>query len=124
LWLRTLFSELRITVSSPILLCDNLRATFLASNSAFHARTKYIEIDYHFVREKVADGRIIICFICSQDQITDALTKSLSTTCFQFLRSKLTVVCSPLSLRGCVSDIQDMMTHEEMEADITHKITG
>jgi hypothetical protein len=124
LWLRTLFSELRITVSSPILLCDNLGATFLASNLAFHARTKHVEIDYHFVHKKVADGTITIRFICSQDQIADALTKSLSTTCFQFLRSKLTVVCSPLSLWGCVSDIQDMMTHEEMQAEITHKITG
>jgi hypothetical protein len=42
-----------------------LGATFLASNLAFHARTKHIELDYHFVREKVAAGAIHVRFICS-----------------------------------------------------------
>jgi hypothetical protein len=64
-WLKIVFHELGIEISAPILWCDNLGATFLASNLAFHARTKHIELDYHFVREKVAAGAIHVRFICS-----------------------------------------------------------
>jgi Reverse transcriptase (RNA-dependent DNA polymerase) len=79
-WLKTVFHELGIEISAPILWCDNLGAMFLASNPAFHARTKHIELDYHFVWEKVAAGAIHVKFICSQDQIADTLTKPLSTS--------------------------------------------
>jgi hypothetical protein len=68
-----------------------LGATFLASNPIFHARTKHIELDYHFVREKVANGTIQVKFICSHDQLADALTKPLATARFQDLRCKLIV---------------------------------
>jgi hypothetical protein len=52
LWLKSLLLDLHIFVPSPILYCDNLGATYLAANSVFHARTKHVELDYHFVREK------------------------------------------------------------------------
>ncbi|GKC00551.1 retrovirus-related pol polyprotein from transposon TNT 1-94 [Tanacetum coccineum] len=56
-WLQALLNELEIRSSStPILWCDNLGATYLSANPIFHARTKHVEIDYHFVREKVAQG--------------------------------------------------------------------
>jgi hypothetical protein len=72
-WLKNLFRELELVLPAPVLLCDNLGATFLASNSAFHVRTKHIELDYHFMWEKkVADGTIHVRFICSQDQLADA----------------------------------------------------
>nr|GEV83000.1 hypothetical protein [Tanacetum cinerariifolium] len=71
-WLQALLNELGIRSSStPILWCDNLGATYLLANPIFHARTKHVEIDYHFVREKVATPR------------------------FLFLRSKLQVVARP-----------------------------
>ncbi|GJT77266.1 retrovirus-related pol polyprotein from transposon TNT 1-94 [Tanacetum coccineum] len=54
-WLQALFNELGIRSSStPILWFDNLGATYLSANPIFHVHTKYVEIDYHFVREKVA----------------------------------------------------------------------
>jgi hypothetical protein len=43
----------------------------------FHARTKHIEIDYHFVRERVAGRRLDIKFISSKDQVADGFTKAL-----------------------------------------------
>ncbi|GJS01087.1 gag/pol polyprotein [Tanacetum coccineum] len=54
-WLQALLNELGIHSSStPVLWCDNLGATYLSANPIFHARIKQVEIDYHFVREKVA----------------------------------------------------------------------
>nr|GEY08255.1 hypothetical protein [Tanacetum cinerariifolium] len=52
-WLQALLNELGIRSSStPILWCDNVGATYLSANHIFHARTKHVEIYYHFVREK------------------------------------------------------------------------
>jgi hypothetical protein len=66
-WLKSLLQELGYSLPASILWCDNLGAMFLASNLAFHARTKHRELDYHFVREKMVDGSICVRFICSQD---------------------------------------------------------
>ncbi|XP_034886747.1 uncharacterized protein [Populus alba] len=59
-WLAYLLYELGACIQFPILLhCDNLSATYMASNPIFHARTKHIGLDYHFVREKVALEAIV-----------------------------------------------------------------
>lgn len=54
-WQTCLRRELEVKVEGPIVLwCDNVGATSLAANPVFHARTKNVEIDVHFVGEKVA----------------------------------------------------------------------
>ncbi|PKI70550.1 hypothetical protein CRG98_009055 [Punica granatum] len=66
----------------------------------FHAQTKHIEIDYHFVRERFMRKQLSIRFISSDDQLADALTKGLSSSHFVDIRSKLHVTQSPFGLRG------------------------
>ncbi|GKA26415.1 putative RNA-directed DNA polymerase, partial [Tanacetum coccineum] len=95
-WLQALLNELGIRSSStPILWCDNLGATYLSANPIIHARTKHVEINYHFVREKVAQGDLRVQHISTHDQIVDIFTKPLPTPRFLFLRSKLQVVARP-----------------------------
>ncbi|PRQ60317.1 putative RNA-directed DNA polymerase [Rosa chinensis] len=75
----------------------------MASNPVFHARTKHIELDYHYVREKVALGSHRVCFIPSVDQPADLLTKPLHKSRHLLFSSKL-VRPEPPSLRGGVRE--------------------
>lgn len=101
-WLASLLTELHMPITfAPFLWCDNIGATYLASNPVFHARTKHIEIDYHFVRELVSTKQLTIQFISSKDNLADIMTKPLLPKQFMNNRDKLNV-CSRLSigLRG------------------------
>ncbi|XP_071726783.1 uncharacterized mitochondrial protein AtMg00810-like [Rutidosis leptorrhynchoides] len=95
-WLQDLLRELRVPVKTvPTLWCDNLGATYLSANPVFHARTKHVEVDFHFVRERVAQQKLSVQFITTDDQIADIFTKPLSSPRFLQLRSKLQVVTRP-----------------------------
>ena len=67
-WLRYLLQQLRLgDIRGTKLICDNQAAMHIASNPVFHERTKHIEIDCHFVREKVLSGEITTDFVKSDD---------------------------------------------------------
>ncbi|KAH9686748.1 hypothetical protein KPL70_014488 [Citrus sinensis] len=100
-WLQSLFSQLRISCTEkPTIWCDNVSATELAKNPVYHSRTKHIEIDMHFIRNKVLAGELTIHYVPSAEQIADIMTKPLSFVKFNYLRSKLNVHLCPLSLEG------------------------
>ncbi|KAH9779612.1 retrovirus-related pol polyprotein from transposon RE2 [Citrus sinensis] len=102
-WLQSLFSELRLQcIKKPIIWCDNLSATELAHNLVLDSRTKHIEIDIHYVINKVLAGELNIQYIPNEEQVADIMTKPLSFIHFNYLRAKLNVMPCPLSLRGAV----------------------
>ena len=74
---------------APCLWCDNLGATYLSANPIFHARTKHIKIDFHFVRERVANKELDIRFVHSRDQVADGFTKALAMKSFEEFRRNL-----------------------------------
>jgi histone deacetylase 1/2 len=79
IWVEAILKELGVTFQvKPCLWCDNLGATYLSANPVFHARTKHIEIDFHFVRERVANKMLDIHFISSKDQVANGFTKALA----------------------------------------------
>lgn len=51
----------------PILWCNNIRAIYLLANPIFHAHTKHIEVDYHFICDKVAKKELYVLFISFKD---------------------------------------------------------
>lgn len=78
MWIQTLLQELGIeSPRAAKLWCDNIGAKYLSQNPVFHARTKHIEVDYHFVRERVSQKLLVIDFVSSGDQIADGFTKAL-----------------------------------------------
>ncbi|XP_019155991.1 PREDICTED: uncharacterized protein LOC109152798 [Ipomoea nil] len=90
-WVVSLLRELGLH-SPTTLWCDNLGATYLCANPVFHARTKHVEIDFHFVRDKVASGDFLVNFISTKDQLADIFSKPLPSSRFDVLRGKLNVV--------------------------------
>ncbi|MCO5552643.1 hypothetical protein L7F22_006159 [Adiantum nelumboides] len=77
-WLELLLGDLGIQVQRPIVIhCDNLSSMQLARKPVFHARTKHIEVHYHFIRERVLDGSIDLTFVRTDEQIADIFTRPL-----------------------------------------------
>ncbi|CAH9079866.1 unnamed protein product [Cuscuta europaea] len=100
LHIRSVLFELGYAIREPVqLLCDNISASYLTTNPIQHARSKHIQINYHFVRERVADGDLVVKYVPTRLQLADIFTKSLSSQQFHFLKDNLRVV-SPAQLEG------------------------
>nr|CAN64766.1 hypothetical protein VITISV_009576 [Vitis vinifera] len=90
IWLKHLIRELRFGKDEQMkFICDNQAALHIASNPVFHERTKYIEVDCHFIREKIALGCVATSFVNSNDQLADIFTKSLRGPRIKYICNKL-----------------------------------
>ncbi|GJX00624.1 cysteine-rich receptor-like protein kinase 8 [Tanacetum coccineum] len=94
-WLVSLFKELGITNLEPVdLHCDNQATLYIDANPVFHARTKHIEVDCHFVRDQMKSGKINPSYVNTKEQLADVFTKFISVDQHHKLNSKLGV-CKP-----------------------------
>lgn len=89
IWLRQLMKDIQEPFEQPKLLVDNQSAIRLGKNPEFHKRTKHIEVKYHFIREKVRSGEIVIEYVNTEDQMADILTKPLPKQRFNKLKDNL-----------------------------------
>lgn len=79
------------TIYSLLFYYDNLGATYLSINPIIHSRTKRVDIDYHFVRDRIQAKTLQVSFLSSKDQLADIFIKPLSSSQFNTLRSSLTI---------------------------------
>jgi len=90
--LRSLFQE---QAKGTVICCDNSSAIALSKNVVFHKRTKHIDTKFHYIRELVNNGEIVLKHCRTQEQVADILTKSLGHKSFEFLRKCLGMTDNP-----------------------------
>ena len=90
-WLKLFLRELGEMESDEAIKIyeDNQGSIALAKNQEFHKRTKHIDIRYHFVREKVEDGQVVLQYISTTDMLADLMTKPITAVQFEVLRNKI-----------------------------------
>jgi hypothetical protein len=103
-WLRNLLGELCCKiVKATLVFCDNVSTVYMAKNPVHHKRTKHIELDIHFVREKVAIGEVRVAHIPTTQQLADIFTKGLPTSLFKDFRRSLCIGNDDAASAGGVS---------------------
>jgi hypothetical protein len=93
-WLRAVLKALNFTQSqaTPIRI-DNRGARALTEDPSFHARSKHIDVQYHYSRERVELGEIIFEDVPTKDNVADAFTKSLPFPLFSIFREQMGIRC-------------------------------
>ena len=100
-WLLALFKDMGLhSLTTVTLRCDNQATLYIVANRFFHERTKHIEIDCHFTRDKVMEGLIQLCYLPTQSQLADVLTKILPSQQHWTLLDKLGMLTQHSKLNG------------------------
>lgn len=80
-----ILNELQVPiVVLAIICCNNMSTTHLAANPIMHAHTKHVEMDHHFVHDKVVDGSLLVRFVPFEEQLADVMAKPLPSQHFVF----------------------------------------
>eukprot|EP00253_Pinus_taeda_P027469 PITA_27469 len=95
-WMRRMLRSLgQEQAKATVIFCDNSSAIALSKNSVFHKRTKHIDTRFHYIRELVSNGEIVLEHCRTQEQVADILTKPLDQKSFEFLRKFLGMIECP-----------------------------
>ncbi|KAK9672332.1 hypothetical protein RND81_12G093600 [Saponaria officinalis] len=85
-WIVNLLKDLKVEVPLPVpLYCDNRAAEHIAHNPVFHERTKHLDIDCHYVRDKLQEGLLMPQHVHTSEQLADLMTKALRAQRHKFL---------------------------------------
>jgi hypothetical protein len=87
-----------------VIYCDNINNILLVNNLVYHARTKHIEVHYHFIKKKVIAREINLIHVSIENQVVDIFTKALGIDKLKRFRKMLGVLKVDLSLRGNVDN--------------------
>ncbi|KAG8486720.1 hypothetical protein CXB51_020276 [Gossypium anomalum] len=93
IWLKELFSELNEDLQISTVFCDSQSVIFLTKDQMFHERTKHIDVRYHFARDIIARGDIVVSKISTHENPADMMTKSLPITKFEHCLNLVGVHC-------------------------------
>ena len=100
-WVQSILKELHCLISdTPVIGCDNISAISLTRNPVFHGRTKHIEINVHFIKDKVTEKHLRVQYVNTTNQAADIFTKGLHPRRLQYLKSKLRVVDQSAQFEG------------------------
>jgi hypothetical protein len=100
-WIRLLLHELhRPSSPATVVFCDNVSVVYMSTNPVQHQRNKHIEIDLHFVRDRVSMGQVHVLHIPSSRQFADILMKDLPSPLFLDFWSSLNVRTPPIVTVG------------------------
>jgi hypothetical protein len=92
-WMRRILKDLMHNQEEPTTIyCENKSTIALSKNHVFHKRTKHIDTRYHFIRELVNNGGLILQHCRSKEQLADIFTKALAQDQFEYLREALGIV--------------------------------
>lgn len=101
LWLRKLLADLGyVQTEATDIFCDNRSAIAMSKNPDFHARTKHIDVQHRFIRQLISDGKVVLKFCGTNEQVDDIFTKALPQAKHDFFRMQL-AVCN-FESRGAV----------------------
>ena len=90
LWSKILLEDLKIVWKRPMkLYCDNKSIIDIVYNPVQHDCTKHVEVDRHFIKEKLDSGLIYTPLVSTESHIVDVLIKGLNGITFQFVIDKL-----------------------------------
>ena len=111
MWLKRLLNELSIPVEySMKMFCNNQATINIAKNSVHHDWTKHVEINCHFIKEKIEKGTISLVYTPTIFQTTDVFSKTLSRSNFEDLRSKLKTTFTT-QLEGECGNLEGIAMH-------------
>ncbi len=105
IWLRKLMMDVGLVQNGATNnMCDNQGCIALAKNSIHHSRTKHIDIQHHFIREKLESGEIGLKYCPTQDMVADVLTKALAKERHQNLTKSMGLRVLDYLQSGSVED--------------------